>query len=117
MNKMKSIVKQVIAQLKGDDSEVTGQKILRQGDSALKSQIASLKGDLITLEDGVEDAKEKARLSLFNKGVLISDKMNYVQGLIDADKDVKIAEQNLADLQDLITFLEGKLVDLNKDEA
>ena len=62
MNKMKSFVKEVVAIISGDNAEATGQKILRQADSALKTQIASLNGDTISLEDKVEDAKEALRL-------------------------------------------------------
>jgi hypothetical protein len=51
MNKTKSFVKEIVALLKGDDAEATGQKVLRQADSAFKTQIASLTGDTIALED------------------------------------------------------------------
>ena len=51
VSKTKSFVKEVVAILKGDDAEATAQKILRQADSAFKTQIASLTGDTIALED------------------------------------------------------------------
>ena len=40
MKTVSSFVKEVIAIIKGDDAEVTAQKIFRQADSAFKAQIA-----------------------------------------------------------------------------
>ena len=95
VNKTKSFVKEVIAILKGDDAEATGQKILRQADSAFKTQIASLTGDTISLEDRLEDAKEALRLARLNNGRVISDRNSYVRNLLDAKNSVTSAEESL----------------------
>jgi hypothetical protein len=105
MNKMKSFVKEVVAILKGDDAEATGQKILRQADSAFKTQIASLTGDTIALEDKLEDAVEALRLARLNNGKVISDRNSYVRNLLDAKNNVTSAEEALEAHNAKLVFL------------
>ena len=95
MNKTKSFVKEIVALLKGDDAEATGQKVLRQADSAFKTQIASLTGDTIAFEDNVEEAKEALRLSRLNNGKLITDRSSYISNLLRAKNNVIDAEEAL----------------------
>jgi hypothetical protein len=95
VSKTKSFVKEVIAILKGDDAEATGQKILRQADSAFKTQIASLTGDTISLEDAVEEAKEALRLARLNHGQLISNRNSYISSLLTANNRLVEAEEAL----------------------
>ena len=91
----KSFVKEVIAILSGDNAEATGQKILRQADSAFKTQIASLTGDTIALEDKLEDARENLRLSRLNNVLLITDRSSYISNLLRAKNNVIDAEEAL----------------------
>jgi hypothetical protein len=95
MNKTKSFVKEIVALLKGDDAEATAQKVLRQADSAFKTQIASLTGDTISLEDAVVDAQENLRLSRLNNGSIISDRNSYIRNLLDAKNRLTEAEEAL----------------------
>jgi hypothetical protein len=95
MNKTKSFVKEIVALLKGDDAEATGQKVLRQADSAFKTQIASLTGDTIALEDRLEDAKENLRLTRLNFGLQITDRNSYIRSLLDAKNLLTSTEEAL----------------------
>lgn len=95
MNKTKSFVKEIVALLKGDDAEATGQKVLRQADSAFKTQIASLTGDTIALEDRLEDAKENLRLTRLNHGLQITDRNSYIRSLLDAKNLLTSTEEAL----------------------
>jgi hypothetical protein len=95
MNKTKSFVKEIVALLKGDDAEATGQKVLRQADSAFKTQIASLTGDTIALEDRLEDAKENLRLTRLNFGLQITDRNTYIRCLLDAKNLLTSSEEAL----------------------
>jgi len=95
MNKTKSFVKEIVALLKGDDAEATGQKVLRQADSAFKTQIASLTGDTIALEDRLEDAKENLRLTRLNFGIQITDRNSYIRSLLDAKNLLTSSEEAL----------------------
>ena len=106
MNKMKSFVKEVVAIISGDNAEATGQKILRQADSALKTQIASLNGDTISLEDKVEDAKEALRLARVNNGKLITDRNEYVRNLLNTKNTLTDAEEALEIHLEKIAFLQ-----------
>lgn len=103
---MKSFVKEVVAILQGDNAEATGQKILRQADSALKTQIASLNGDTISLEDRVEDAQESLRLAKVNNGKLITDRNQYVRNLLDAKNALTDAQDALSAHLEKIAFLQ-----------
>ena len=111
---MKSFVKEVVAIIKGDDAEVTGQKILRQADSALKTQIASLTGDTIALEDKVEDAKEKLRLARVNNGVIIADRNQYISNLLYAKNSLTDAEDTLGSHLEKQNFLQEEYYSLDK---
>lgn len=115
MNKVKSFVKQFVATVKGDDAEAQAQKALRQADSALKSQIASLNGDTITFEDAVTTAKEKEELATVNNGNLITSRESYVQNLLNAKNNVTLAEEALKAHKAKIDFLEGKLKQLSTE--
>lgn len=115
MNKVKSFVKQFVAVVTGDDNAAKAQKALRQADSALKTQIASLTGDIITLEDAVTTAKEKQTLARVNNGYSITDRNAYVSGLLSAKNSVTLAEEALKTHKDKISFLEGELESLNED--
>lgn len=95
VNKTKSFVKEVIAILSGDNAEATGQKILRQADSAFKTQIASLTGDTISFEDAVEEAKEALRIARINNGRLIGDRSSYISNLLVAKNNLIDAEEAL----------------------
>jgi hypothetical protein len=105
MNKTKSFVKEIVALLKGDDAEATGQKVLRQADSAFKTQIASLTGDTIALEDKLEDAKEALRLARLNNGQLINDRNSYVTNLLRAQNNLIDAEEALEAHNNKLQFL------------
>ena len=105
VSKTKSFVKECIAILKGDDAEATAQKILRQADSAFKTQIASLTGDTIAIEDRLEDAKEALRLARLNNGRVISDRNSYVRNLLDAKNNVTSAEEALEAHNAKLAFL------------
>ena len=105
MNKTKSFVKEIVALLKGDDAEATGQKVLRQADSAFKTQIASLTGDTIALEDRLEDAKEALRLARLNNGQLIVDRNSYIRLLLHAQNLIVDAEEALEAHNHKLAFL------------
>lgn len=115
MNKTKSFIKQFIAAVKGDTDEVLAQKVLRQADSALKSQIASLQGDTINLEDAVTNAKEGEASLLINNGALITSKEMYVKNLLLAKNKTTEAEENLRTHLEKIAFLEAKLKAINEE--
>lgn len=106
VNKTKSFVKEVVAILQGDNAEATAQKVLRQADSAFKTQIASLTGDTIALEDKVEDAKENLRLAKLNYGKVISDRNDYISNLVIAKNALTSAEEALEQHVEKIAFLE-----------
>ena len=106
VNKTKSFVKEVVAILQGDNAEATAQKVLRQADSAFKTQIASLTGDTIALEDKVEDAKENLRLAKLNHGRVISDRNDYISNLLRAKNALTSAEEALEQHTEKIAFLE-----------
>lgn len=115
MNKVKSFVKQFVASIKGDDAEVQAQKAFRQADSALQTQIASLRGDLIRLEDNVTEAKEAQENARINGGKLITDRNGYVENLLHSKNNLTLAEEALKDHKEKIKFLENELLLLNEE--
>jgi len=113
--KIKSFTKQVISVLKGDDAEATAQKVLRKVDSALQVQIASLTGDLISLEDNLETAKENLSLARINGGVLFTDGSGYISRLFSAKNKVTDAEEALTLHKERIAFLKAESAALDEE--
>lgn len=115
MNKVKSFIRQFVATVKGDDAEALAQKTLRQADSALQAEIASLTGDTITLEDAVTTAKEKQSLARVNNGQLIGNRGGYVRELLNAKNAVTLAEEILKTHKEKINFLKEELASLSHE--
>lgn len=109
MTKVNSFVKQFVAVIKGDDAEVQAQKAWRQAQSALKTQVASLEGDVIKYEDGVTDAKEAQENARINSGKAITDRNYYVETLLESKNAVTKAEKALKDHNTKIDFLKAEL--------
>ena len=114
--KVKSFINSFVALVSGESDTVIAEKVWRQAESALASQIPALKGDLVALEDKVEEAKEALEKARLNNGQLIEKRENYVAGLLIAKNAVTIAEQDLQDHKDKIAFLEEELVNLSAEE-
>lgn len=113
--KMKSFVKQYVAVVKGDDAEAQGEKVFRQADSALQTHIANLKGDTISLEDNVTNAKEELNLARVNNGQIISDRNEYVNCLLEAKNNLIEAKYELEVHKLKLEFLEGELKNLSSE--
>lgn len=109
MNTVKSFVRQFVAAVVGDDSTAKAEKAFRQADSALKTQIAALKGDVINQEDAVTDALEAQAQARINGGNPITNRDAYVSNLLNAKNAVTKAEDALAKHNAKIEFLQGEL--------
>ena len=114
--KVKSFINSFVALVSGETDTVVAEKVWRQAESALASQIPALKGDLVTLEDKVEEAKEFLAKVRLNHGKLIERREGYVEGLLRAKNAVTNAEENLADHKEKIAFLESELKNLSEEE-
>lgn len=106
MTKVESFINQVVAIIKGDDANATAMKIWRQADSAFKVQIASLNGDLVSLEDAVANAQEHLTKRLVNYGKEITNRDQYIDNLREAKESLKKTERELAAHKATIAFLE-----------
>jgi hypothetical protein len=115
--KTKSFVNQFVALIAGDNNEVLAEKVWRQANSALSSQIPALEGDLVSLEDKVEAAKENLEKARLNNGELLPEKREiYVINLLKAKNAVTMAEEALEEQKDKIAFLKEELANLSKEE-
>jgi DNA repair exonuclease SbcCD ATPase subunit len=113
--KVKSFVKQFIATVQGDDVKAQAEKVYRQAESALKTQIASLEGDTISYEDKVEEAKENLSNARINNGKLITDRSSYVANLITSRNEVTEATEALDRHKKKLEFLKAELVALDNE--
>ena len=114
---VKSFVKQFAALLQGDTAEVTAQKVFRQVQSSLNTQIAVMNGDLVAKEDAVTDAKEeldRARLN-YGKELASSDRTAYVRNLINKKNAVESAQEALDTHLDTLVFLKRELSNLESE--
>ena len=106
----KFFIQEVLHLLTGDDNQALAFKILRQADSAFKTQIASLTGDTISLEDAVEEAKESLRLARLNHGQVIVNRNNYISNLL-------MSQNRLVDAEEALEAHNTKLAFLNEQAA
>ena len=116
MNKLNSFIKQFVAIVKGDDVEAQAQKAWRSAESALKTHIASAEGDIIALEDAVEQAKENLKEARVNSGYLIMDRQQYIENLIRAKNNLLVAEEELDTHMEHIAFLKEEYAALQAEE-
>jgi len=114
---VKSFVRQFINEVKGDDVAVKAEKAFRQASSALRTQINSLEGDRVNLEDKVTDAKEAQNRARINNGSPISDRDAYVKSLLSAKNTVTNAESALETHDAKIAFLKDELASLETEVA
>jgi len=113
---LNSFCKEFIAKVKGDDVEAQAEKVWRQANSALKSSISSMEGDLIEKEDRVTEAQEKLMGARINNGKAITDRTYYISQLLDAEEGVRIAQKHLDAHIGTITFLKEQHESLMKEE-
>lgn len=116
MNKLNSFVKQFIAIVTGDDVEAYAQKAWRSAESALKVHIAAMEGDIIALEDAVEQAKEGLNNARVNGGYTITDREQYIDNLVSAKNNLTDAEEELAAHMESIAFLKEEYATLRAVE-
>jgi hypothetical protein len=120
MNKVNSWVKEFKALVTGDSASATAEKVKRSADSALKVQLSSNEGKLISFEDGVDDAKENLRKARLNYGKTMSSESErdaYVSNLLVARNNVTKAEKALKDHKELLAFFKDELTNLDKTET
>lgn len=115
--KVNSFINSFVALVSGETDTVLAEKVWRQAESALASQIPALKGDLVALEDKVDEAKEFLSKARLNNGQLIEKREAYLSGLLIAKNAVILAEENLAEHKEKIAFLEEELKNLSEEEV
>jgi hypothetical protein len=116
--KISSFVKEFIAHVQGDTSKVLAQKVYRQADGALSSQIALEKAALIQAETQLETAKELKAKAIINNGKLIEGMeamTTYVDNILAAENSVIEAEDELKERKAKIKFLETTLANLKTE--
>ena len=113
---LNSFCKEFIAKVKGDDVEARAEKVWRQANSALKSSISSMEGDLIEKEDRVTTAQENLMDARINAGNTIADRGYYISKLIEAEEKVRNAQKQLDAHIATITFLKEQYESLKKEE-
>jgi hypothetical protein len=119
--KIKSFVKQYVAELQGDTDKAQAEKVFRSIDSSLATHIAIKKGKTIFFQDQVDNAKEVLRKARLNNSTPLSfeDRDVYVEKLIKAKNDLTQAELDLESHMEVLTFLEKEynLLQEEEDEA
>lgn len=112
-----SFIKGFVALVQGDTAEAQAQKVFRQVQSGLNTQIAVMTGNLVEKEEAVEDAKialDKARLNN-GKDLKPSDRAAYVQKLIDCKENLAEAEEALKYHVETLDFLKAELASLESE--
>jgi hypothetical protein len=110
----KSFIKGFVALVQGDSAEATAEKVFRQVQSAINTQIAIMNGDLVGKEDNVTEKREAYQKARFNNGSELKscDRIHYVRNLVAANNAVKDAEDELEIHKETLEFLKNELASL-----
>ena len=112
--KVSNFVKQVTAQLTGDQNQVIATKNARKADSAVNGQLAALKSRQVDLEGTVEDKEELLHLAKFPKE-LITDNQRFIQSIKYAQEAYDNAVEALVDVKDSILYFEDLEEEFSKE--
>ena len=117
MKKSTTFVKRFAELAKGETPEALAEKVFRQVQSALNTQIAIMTGDLVAKEDAVADAQEafeKAKLN-FGRELKSTDRQSYVTNLVNAKNALQKAADDLDTHVDTLKFLKNELASLEAE--
>ena len=110
MSKQKnSFIEDVKSLLEGENADAVASKIQRQAVSALSAQVACYTGDVVALEDAVEEAKEQLKKAKVNYAKPITDRVAYVENFVDAKNKLLEAETALEEHKATLEFLKEEL--------
>lgn len=109
MKKGELFVKQVLAKIKGDDSEVLAAKISRKAISAVEGQLAALKAQEVDAENTVEEGQELLNNAMYPT-TMITDNQSYIKNIKNAQDALVEAEAKLEDIKTSISYFENILV-------
>lgn len=117
MKKSTTFVKRFTELVKGETPEVLAEKVFRQVQSALNTQIAIMTGDMVTKEDAVKDAQENFEKARLNNGrELKSDgRTFYVTNLVNARNILQEAADDLDRHVETLKFLKNELASLEAE--
>lgn len=102
---------QKFVELTKPDSTAEAEKTYRQAKAAVKAHISSYEGDLIDLEDSLQEAKESYSNSILNHGHPIIKRGQYISNIISEKNKVSTLETQVEELNELIELLKGLLED------
>jgi hypothetical protein len=109
-----NFVKQVKAQLTGDQTEVVALKNARKADSAVNGQLAALKSRLVDLEGTVEDREESLHLVKFPKD-LITDNQSFIRRINESQEMLDDAYDALVDVKSSIDYFEALAAEYSQE--
>ena len=110
MSKVSKFVAATIAFLTGDSDTATALKNERLATASIKGQLSALEGALVNAEVDVENAKEVLTKAIYPT-VLISNQQGYYNNVINAQKRLTEAEENLENIKLSIEYANVLLKD------
>ena len=108
MSKITNFIQEVTARLKGDDAGVIAAKVERKALTAINSQLAALRAQLVDDETAVEDAQENLNNAIFPTAVF-TDNRAYVNNIQDAQEALDVATDTLESTLETIAYFETLL--------
>jgi predicted nucleic acid-binding Zn-ribbon protein len=106
-NSVTSFVKTVMARLQGDTDQVIAIKNERLATSAIETQIALKKGEVVEMETKVEDAREALADVMYPTTTINRD--TYVRDLLQAKNNLQDKEDELEAVKETLKYLEDTL--------
>lgn len=110
MSKLSKFVASTIALLTGDSDTATALKNERLAAASIKGQLSALEGALVNAEVEVENTKESLNKAI-HPILLINNPQNYYSNVINAQKRLTEAEENLKDIKLSIEYANSLLKD------
>lgn len=109
-------VKQVVAQLKGDDVTAKAIKIARKGIAAINGQISSLESKKVDLETAKEEADESRTSAMFPTEIINSNE-NYINQIVRAEERYQNTIDDLEEVENTLVYFKALKERVEKVES
>lgn len=114
MPKIRRLVKEALAFLKGDKDEQLILHNANKAEAAIEKQLANLKYEQLDREEAVKTAKEALTAAVLPTDVKINDGGAYTKNIQRAQEGVNTAEKALEDVEYSINYFKGILKNLTE---
>lgn len=107
-----NFVEKVVSFIKGVDAQITAAKIQKRATRAMETELSSVKEEILSTEDKLEEAKERYEKVLCNDGNAEFNRDVYVNSVFNAQNKINEFEDKIVELNTKKDIINKILEDL-----